>query len=261
MLKGHETEYKSIKATMLRVDKTYQRDLRQSRVAKIVKEFDPDLVNEPKVSIREDGSYFIFNGQHTVAALKSVYGKDSFINCKVFRGLTWQEEKNLFVKQNGISKDPTTNEKLRAEYNDKNVSVVSMVEAAADAGVTVDFSNKQGAYKCISTAALYSAYKKVGKTMLTEMLTVLAGAFEGEPLSFSAGFIKGMSEFYKRHYGTFTASKLKKALSSHTPEYYVREAADMNGSMESRFYSIIFRAYNKGKSVGKLTMEEVITSD
>ena len=49
---GHEFEYKQIRPCMINVDRTYQRDLDQNRVARIVKAFNPDVFNEPKVSYR-----------------------------------------------------------------------------------------------------------------------------------------------------------------------------------------------------------------
>lgn len=45
----------------------YQRELNEGRVAKIVASFNELVANEPKVSFR-DGRYYIFDGQHTVAA-------------------------------------------------------------------------------------------------------------------------------------------------------------------------------------------------
>ena len=48
---------------------TYQRELNPERVRKIVKEFDERVANEPKVSCR-NGKYYVFDGQHTIAARK-----------------------------------------------------------------------------------------------------------------------------------------------------------------------------------------------
>lgn len=45
----------------------YQKPLNEKRVAQIVAAFDENIANEPKVSYR-DGHYYVFDGQHTVAA-------------------------------------------------------------------------------------------------------------------------------------------------------------------------------------------------
>ena len=64
---GHEFEYRYLRPSQIQVDPLYQRRLRPAVVDNIVKEFNGDTFNEPKVSNR-DGKYWVFDGQHTLAA-------------------------------------------------------------------------------------------------------------------------------------------------------------------------------------------------
>ena len=48
---------------------TYQRALHPARVARIAKEFDERVANEPKISFR-DGHYYVMDGQNTIAGQK-----------------------------------------------------------------------------------------------------------------------------------------------------------------------------------------------
>ena len=52
---------------------TYQRALHPARVARIAKEFDERIANEPKISFR-DGHYYVMDGQNTIAARKFLNG-------------------------------------------------------------------------------------------------------------------------------------------------------------------------------------------
>ena len=52
----------------------YQRELNPNRVRKIAAEFDEHIANDPKVSFR-DGHYYVFDGQHTIAARKLRNGR------------------------------------------------------------------------------------------------------------------------------------------------------------------------------------------
>lgn len=52
---------------------TYQRALHPARVARIAKEFDEQVANEPKISFR-DGHYYVMDGQNTIAARKFLNG-------------------------------------------------------------------------------------------------------------------------------------------------------------------------------------------
>ena len=57
-----------VESRLLEVSRnTYQRGLNPERVRRITKEFDERIANEPKVSLR-NGHYYIFDGQHIVAA-------------------------------------------------------------------------------------------------------------------------------------------------------------------------------------------------
>jgi len=63
---------------------TYQRALHPARVARIAKEFDERVANEPKISFR-DGHYYVMDGQNTIAARKFLNGgEDLQIRCKVY---------------------------------------------------------------------------------------------------------------------------------------------------------------------------------
>lgn len=71
---------------------TYQRDQKLRQINDISKDFDERVANEPKVSYR-DGRYFVFDGQHTIAARVHRNGGDPLpILCKVYFGMTEKEE-------------------------------------------------------------------------------------------------------------------------------------------------------------------------
>ena len=73
----------------------YQRTLDKKKVDRIVANFDERVANEPKVSLR-NGKYYVFDGQHTIAARKKLNGgKDLLILCKVFAECFWKCEVHL----------------------------------------------------------------------------------------------------------------------------------------------------------------------
>ena len=77
-------EYKFLTSTVLETDPSYQRRMNAAQVDRIVAEFNPLLVNAVKVSQR-DGRFFVFDGAHTLAALRRIHeGKPFMVECKVF---------------------------------------------------------------------------------------------------------------------------------------------------------------------------------
>ena len=71
-------EYKRMPAAWLETDFSYQRKIDAARVDRIVNSFDPRLANEVKVSFR-DGKFYVFDGAHTLSALKRIHGEEAFM--------------------------------------------------------------------------------------------------------------------------------------------------------------------------------------
>lgn len=112
----------------------YQRHLNASRVKRIAAEFDERIANAPKVSYR-DGHYYVFDGQHTIAARKLLNNNsDLNIVCKVYSGLTEQEEALLFAQQTGISAPLTAGAKLRAKIHGGDPEAIAFQSATQRAG-------------------------------------------------------------------------------------------------------------------------------
>lgn len=249
---GHSFEYKWIPIRALNVDDLYQRQIKDMRIKNIVKHWNPDLVNPPKVSLRSDGSMYIFDGQHTAVAYKIHEGDDAQILCKVYRGLTWQEEVELFLAQEGPDKRAlTTNERLRAMYNSNDEQVRSMVKAAELAGVRVDFGKSQATNKVTAVSTLFKVYKRISREQYIDMLVVLRNAWDGNPEGFTRELLTGMAEFFKAYYGKFKLKDLEKSLSKVSPIQITREGKSI-GTASSTYARIILRIYNNGRSTNRL---------
>lgn len=249
---GHEYEYRSLNPFDLVSDPLYQRPINMKRVEKIVREFNGDVFNEPKVSFR-DGKYYVFNGDHSVAAWKKIFpdGK-TLLNCKVFYGMTWQDECDAFIIQNGISKDPTTNEKLRAAYNVGKPDVVDMVHRAEMSGYIVDFGNAKTADRIVATSSLYKAYKLLGPDQYTEMLRTIKSAWNGETDAISNHIILGLSKVYKVYDGEFTNDSMTNCLRKVAPIVIIRDGKNIGGSNRNAYALAIVKQYNKKRTKNRL---------
>ena len=242
----------NLKPSVLFTDSSYQREVRQDVVKKIVKHWNEKLVNPPKVSLRPDGSYFIFDGQHTVAAWMAVHGNEP-ISCRIYTGLTREEEKDLFVLQNGVVSSVSNVAKLRAEYNLGNPDVNDMVKAASLLGLTVVFgTNASGNYIINCVDCLNTIYKKLGRDNYINVLTVVRNTWEGERDSLCRGIFGGVAFIYENYADKITNAKMIEALKRHTPDYYLREAKDLTGPLNRRVAKVMIKSYNFMKRTGRL---------
>lgn len=224
---------------------TYQRELEDPRVKRILKEFNPYLVNIIKVSFR-DGKYWVFDGQHTVAALKARNnGKDLMVECKVFFGLTYNDESELFCLQNGISRSVLTADKLKAAYLRHDPAAVKLVHTAESAGWTIDFVTWQAQNRLHSLASVCWAYKYLEPGQFYEMLSIIKCAWMGAPESVSAEILRGMSIFVKKYYGQYERRRLIACLQKISPLTILRDGKAMTFGGNSRYARVILNAYNK----------------
>lgn len=247
-MREFEKEWKSLKPSEINVDPLYQRALDSKRVTKMAQRWNPNIINPPKVSFR-DGKYWVFDGQHTIALWRQIHkGADKQIECRVFYGMTWLDESELFCLQNGIDKDPTTNDKLRAAFNAGNPDVVDMVNLAKRSGISVDFDGKTSAnWRCIASSALFKAYKSLDRPDFINMLDAITKAWGGDPDSLTSFMITGMSQFYKTYSDKFKQDRLVDSLQKISPAYIIREARGTYSQSRNKYFMAILQAYNKGK--------------
>ena len=253
--KGHEFEYKVLKPSQLKCDPLYQRPLDMKRVEKISKQFNGDIFNEPKVSYR-DGAYWVFNGQHSIAVWKKIHNnEDKPLTCKVYRGMTWLDECDAFIAQNGLDKDPTTNEKLHAAYNSKDPDVLDMVEKANLCGYTVDFVISKTPTRIVATSTLIRAYKMLGSEAFLNMMTAIRDAWYGDMDAISTQILSGMATFYKTYYGFFDNQSFVDKLKKVKPAEIIREGKNYS-SRKNTYAQEICKIYNVKRrnrlDVGKL---------
>lgn len=157
----------------------YQREINTNRVKRIAKNFYERIANEPKVSFR-DGKYYVFDGQHTIAARKLMNGnKNLSILCKVYMGMTEKEEAELFSRQTGESAPLTAGIRLRAEIFGEDEVALAFRTANADLGIELDYDQKRGFMRigCIQTA--YEAYRKLGTDRYKEAMKIIIEAWGG----------------------------------------------------------------------------------
>lgn len=250
--------YRKLNTKDLMVDELYQREVDAKRLMRMVKNYDPCLVNAVKVSFR-DGKFWIYDGRHTASMLKSVLGKgnDVEVECKVFNGLSRLDEMELFVAQNGESSAVSVNAKMKALYNFGDKDIRGMVEAAEKAGVLVDFTNGTGINKCVATKTLLKAYLSMDTKQFIDMLNTMRETWNGIGDSFSREMLNGVSLFFRTYYGRFKQKDFVKSLGRVLPVQIVREGKSFNASVNAStaYARIILRMYNTNRTKNRLPDE------
>lgn len=207
---------------------TYQRKLNKSKVKRIAAEFDERVANEPKLSYR-NGKYYVFDGQHTIAARKVLnHNQDVDIICKVYFDMSEESEALLFSQQTGVSSKPTPGITLRAKKIGKDAETLLFIKANEDLNIQPSFSDAKGKYrlKCINTAR--KEFDKVGEKQYREAMKIIVDAWNGRSASFLSDVIVAMCSFVNTYYGEYDRGKFAKKLSYIDP-YEIVSAARIIG--------------------------------
>ena len=121
----------------------YQRGVERKRVELIARDFNEYIVNEPKVSFR-NGRYYVMDGQHTIEGCILLNGgEDRPILCKVYTGLTMEQEALLFAEQNGHAAPLSAGIKLRAKVVGGDAPSKAFVAATNRVGLSLNYDSMQ----------------------------------------------------------------------------------------------------------------------
>ena len=207
----NECVYKEmmINTAMIEIPReTYQRPLSPEKVKKIVKEFDERIANEPKISCR-DGHYYVFDGQHTIAARKARNNeKDLNIKCKVYYDLTEKEEAILFARQTGASTKLGAGDRIRALIYGGDPTATAFQKATEELGLRLDYDQDRGKKRLACVGTAFNEFQKVGKETYMEALRIILEAWEGDPESLRRENLVGISRFLDLYKGEYDRKRL-----------------------------------------------------
>ena len=221
--------------------------IQRKRVELIAKDFNEYTANEPKVSFR-NGRYYVMDGQHTIEArILRNGGKDLPILCKVYTGLTMQQEALFFAEQNGHAAPLTAGIKLRAKVVGEDAPSVAFLAATNRVGLDFNYDSLQlSDYRisCVGTAL--KLYNQMGEKIYCEALRLIVAAWEGKPDSFRASVLRGMMHFVELYHGEFSEERLIRALRSVHPMEIYRSGMDNPAKLPGwkKYVFPIYTAYN-----------------
>ena len=184
----------------LQISPRIQRRLDMKRVDDIRGNYSPLIANPIKVSFR-NGKYYIFDGMHTRTATVKMQGTDNFpIFCRVYFGLTEEDEARLFAEQFGLSEDISMWYRLRALDVARDEEVLDFLKVTRASGLAISLDRViAGNGRISAVVAAFKAYRDLGGDEYCRMLKILYKTWAGESWSLNRYMISGMARFMKMY--------------------------------------------------------------
>lgn len=229
-------KYMWLNNASLQICPDIQRKLSPMRVSEILKNYSPMVANPIKVSYR-DGKYYILDGMHTRAVMCGINGTDNFpIFCRVYYGLTKEEEARLFATQFGISEAVSMSYRLRALAVAKDPEVLDFIKVTKDCGYAITPGSTvchNGRISAVCQA--FKVYQDLGANDYGRMLKMLHRTWAGERWSVSRYMIGGMARFMKMY--KVRANSFVKALREVKQEDIEKEAMRFSSMSKDGAYA------------------------
>jgi len=215
----------------------YQRPVYKNHVKKIIKNFNVDLVELPKVC-RRDNRWECWDGQHTILAAKAM--GYTHITCKITEVATSQEAARLYSSVNavGFSKALTPIEDFQALKHAEDELTLTIDALTAAHGFVI--SKSKAPMNIMSIRTLETIMKRQGAEVLATVLDIVASCYSEDAVATNATFIKGLAYFIRRNEG-ISINILKRKLGQMSAEDIRKEAETSRMFKGAKAYENVFR--------------------
>ena len=170
----------------------YQRSLSKTHIAKASANFDIYQINPVKVS-RRDGINYVFNGQHTIEIVALVSGsRDTPVWCMIYDELVYEHEADIFANQQKFVKPLSAYEVYMANLEAGNDDQLIIRDLVSSYGLEI--GTKKAPCVICAVSTLEQIYQKYGYHILSHVLRLCIGTWEGDMNSFSANILNGIAK-------------------------------------------------------------------
>lgn len=195
---GHISKMSSlIKVSDMFVDYTYQRHPMKTKINRIVKNFDPDLLGVITCSMRDDNTLAIIDGSHRYHALIQKGMKDAHVNALVYFGLSIQDEAHIFALTNKEHTKPTPSQIFKAGIVSGDETSIAINTIVEKAGAKIEFSAGADKIRCVAT--LRKVYTNAGAGVLLKTLQTLRDAYPNNKEMYRDQMISAVACIYNRY--------------------------------------------------------------
>ena len=170
----------------------YQRNLSRAHIERAAENFDLFQINPVKVS-RRDGINYVFNGQHTIEIVARVSGsRETPVWCMIYDDLSYSHEADIFANQMRFVKALQPYEVFMANIEAQNQDQLMIKDLVESFGLEIGTKRAPGIICAVSS--LESIYHKYGIHVLSRVLRLIIGAWEGDINSFSANVLNAVAK-------------------------------------------------------------------
>lgn len=225
----------------IKVDMQYQRPLVMGHVRKIAKEFDNKALGVLLVSERADGSHWVIDGQHRLAALRLLGRVEDAVPCHVYRNISVSDEALIFHMQTQRRQiSPVDRFKARLFAGEETAITIDRIISRH--GLQVQgYSAKGNLAAIVQVERIHAAH---GEDRLNEVLTIAMSVLDGSNAGPSAAILDGINAFISRYEHLMDRNRLTRCVRDAGVDKVQRNATAVSDLMRE----------SQGKACGRVLL-------
>ena len=238
----------------------YQRNLSQAHIEKTAENFDLFQINPVKVS-RRDGINYVLNGQHTIEIVALASGsRETPVWCMIYDDLSYSHEADIFANQMKFVKSLQPYEVFMANIEAENQDQLMIRDLVESYGMKISSKRAPGHICAVST--LEAIYQKYGYHILSRVLRLIIGTWEGDCNSFSANIMNAVAKLCVVYKEQLNDETFKEKVGAVSIKQITRTAKDRRPGAMGFAEAMILEYNGKKKSnAGKLFMNKLYARD
>lgn len=252
---SHPYKFQLIPVGQIRVNTLYQRDTNNNVIKSIVSNFDYHLVNPIKV-VWDHNEWIAIDGQHTAAALRTLFGNDYLAPCLVYEDVgSWFEQAVIFIKTNRreMHKVLAVIPEWKARLFSNETKAVEIKKVCDRYNLKIPTGKGTSGNGWVKApAALERIYDNLTPEQFDQVLYILTCAWHGKKDSLLAPMLNGLAMFVKTYWSEYNRAALIKRLGNVEPIVIIRAGKASTASGHAKYAREILNVYNKGTTSGRL---------
>lgn len=232
-----------------------QRPLVDKNVREIKEKYDPNKVHPLCVSFR-DGQYHVFDGAHTLAAIKEMFGEENVnVPCLVYNGLTVEQEAALFATQYENCTQVPFLYRMHANKYSNDPKYAAFRAITESEGFTLSEDGRVSDYTIGAIKKAWTIFTRNGPILYQTVLRLVRRTWNGVDWSLQARILGGVATFVKQ-YPNFNEERFIRNLSTCDYKQIAMGTVGLSLNKDIAFAVAIAKSYNThgGRNVVNINM-------
>lgn len=252
---AHSTKWIPVKNLSV-VWATAQREFNERHSKKIADSFDPDLFDDLVVTLPNgDGIYHVVDGQHRMAAVRSLWGEDEQVPCRIVDAKDPARAAAIFDKINTGRRMPSGIEKFRVRVTAGSETETAINKIVTNLGCRIEAGSDPNVIRAVS--ALLNVHNSFGLEVLKETLVSIRTTWRDDKGALEGPIIEGFGSLIGAHRGHLDWKRLReKTGNTFTPGRLLGQAKgdkeSLGGRISDGVRRVLIRNYDQGIRTGKL---------